>query len=119
MLRRRLVTIALAVCAMLHPAAGFGMGRAEMDLLLRLARTSPDSPEFRAALMKAFPDADVKAGTAFNSNGPDFIWAVESAKPPAIIIDDKPAGPIRQIAGTTLWFYVAQLKVGTAHRFHY
>jgi hypothetical protein len=31
------------------------MVRADMDRLLTLARTSPNSPEFRAALAKALP----------------------------------------------------------------
>jgi enterochelin esterase family protein len=119
MLRNRLLAFGLVVLAALYPAPGFGMVRADMDHLLTLARTSPNSPEFRAALAKAFPDADVKSGVAYNSNGPDFIWAVESASQPSMILDDQPAGPLRRIAGTNLWFHVAQLRVGTSHRFHY
>ena len=47
-----------------------------MDQLLKL---SPDSPEFRAVLLKHLPQEEIKTGIAFNSNGPDFVWAVESA----------------------------------------
>jgi len=84
-----------------------------------MARTQPDSPDFRAALIKRLGEAPIKSGEAFDSNGPDFIWAVESASQPSMILDDQPAGPLRQIAGTNLWFHVAQLRVGTSHRFHY
>src|SRR4051794_8156864 len=116
MIRRRLLAVAVAAFAAVYPSIGNGMERGAMDRLLMLARSRPNTPEFRDALLKAFPEADVKAGTAFNSNGPDFIWAVESAKPPAIVVDDKPAGPMRQITGSNLWVYTAQLRVGTAHR---
>ena len=119
MFRSGLLALGLAAVAMLCPSPVLGMERAEMDRLLTLARTSPNSPEFRAALAKACPDADVKTGVAYNSNGPDFVWAVESATAPTIVLDDTPAVAMRRITGTNLWFYVTQLKVGTGHRFHY
>jgi enterochelin esterase family protein len=90
-----------------------------MDELLALSRTRPDSPEFRDALVKHLGEAPIKSGEAYNSNGPDFIWAVESATQPTIVVDDEPAGAMRRVAGTNLWFYTGQLRVGTSHRFHY
>jgi enterochelin esterase family protein len=112
--------LALGLVAMvLYPEHGYGMERAAMDQLLTQSRTRPDSPEFRDLLVKHLGEAPIKAGEAFNSNGPDFIWAVESASQPSMILDDQPAGPLRRIAGTNLWFHVAQLRVGTSHRFHY
>ena len=119
MFRTGLLALGLAAVAVLCPSTTFGMERADMDRVLTLARTSPNSPEFRAALAKAFPDADIKTGVAYNSNGPDFVWAVEYATTPVIVLDDKPAGPMRRITGSNLWFYVSQLKVGLGHRFHY
>ena len=38
------------------------------------------------------PEADVKKGTAVVSDGPDFLFAIESAKQPALYIDRQPAG---------------------------
>ncbi len=119
MIRTRLLVFALASIAALYPVHGHGMERSAMDHLLALARTQPDSPEFRQMLLTRLGEASVKSGEAFDSNGPDFIWAVESASQPSMILDDQPAGPLRRIAGTNLWFHVAQLRVGTSHRFHY
>ena len=119
MLRRRLLALWLAAMAAFYSSSGSGMERPAMDQLLTLARSRPDSPEFRQVLVKQLGDTEIKKGEAFNSNGPDFIWAVETAKQPAIFVDDQPAGPMRRISGSDLWFYVAQLRVGTAHRFHY
>ena len=90
-----------------------------MDQLLTLARTRPDSAEFRDALVKHLGEAPIKSGEAYNSNGPDFIWAVEAATEPSMVVDDRPVARMRRIAGSNLWFHAAQLAVGTSHRFHY
>ena len=103
----------------LYPVDGYGMERAAMDQLLTLARTRPDSAEFRDLLVKHLGDARIKSGEAYNSNGPDFVWAVETPKQPTLVIDDQPAGAMRRIAGSNLWFSLGQLRVGTSHRFHY
>jgi enterochelin esterase-like enzyme len=118
-MRSSVVALALVIVGALYPLPGYGMERAAMDQLLALARTRPDSPEFRDALVKHLGDAPIKSGEAYNSNGPDFIWAVESAIQPSMILDDQPAGRMRRIAGSHLWFHTAQLRVGTSHRFHY
>ncbi len=119
MLRTRFLVIVLAAVAALYPSTGYGMERAAMDQLLTLSRTRPDSPEFREALLKHLGEAPIKSGEAYNSNGPDFVWAVEAATQPAIVVDDQPIGAMRRIAGTNLWFHTGQLRVGTSHRFHY
>jgi enterochelin esterase-like enzyme len=93
--------------------------RTAMDRLLQLARSQPNSPAFREALVKGLGEAEIKKGEAFNSNGPDFIFAVETAKQPTLILDDKPAGAMRRSAGSDLWFYTGQLAQGISHRFHY
>src|SRR5688500_14693161 len=113
------VIAAIVIAVALHPVHGYGMERAAMDQLLAMAKSRPDSPEFRDALLKHLGDAPIKSGEAYNSNGPDFIWAVESATEPSMILDDQPAPRMRRIAGSDLWFHTAQLRVGTSHRFHY
>ena len=115
---RRLI-LAVVLTAALQPLHAFAMERAAMDQVLALARSRPDSPEFRDLLIAQLGDAPIKSGEAFNSNGPDFVWAVESTKPPAIVIDDQSPRPMRRSGGTNLWFHVGQLRVGTSHRFHY
>jgi enterochelin esterase family protein len=112
-------TLAAALLAIVWPLAAQGMDRAAMDQLLAMSRSQPDSPEFREALIKQLGDAPIKSGEAFNSNGPDFVWAVEAATAPSLVVDDLPVAPMRRSAGSNLWFHIGQLRVGTAHRFHY
>ena len=119
MRRLRLLAMSVAAIAMLYPSVGYSMERAAMDRLMAMVRSRADSPEFREALVKQLGEAPIKNGEAFDSNGPDFIWAVESTTTPVLVIDDQPAGPMRRLEGSNLWFHAAQLRVGTAHRFHY
>jgi enterochelin esterase family protein len=95
------------------------MERVAMDQLLAMAKSRPDAPEFRHALITRLGEAPIKAGEAFDSNGPDFVWAVEAAAQPTLVVDDQPATTMRRITGTNLWFHTGQLRVGTSHGFHY
>jgi enterochelin esterase family protein len=95
------------------------MERAAMDHLLAMAKARSDTPEFRDLLVKRFGDAAIKNGVAFDSNGPDFIWAVEATEQPTLVVDDQPVGAMRRISGSNLWFHTGQLRVGTSHRFYY
>jgi len=108
--------IALGLAAVCLSAPAYALERTAMDQLLAASRT-PDSPAFHEMLAKAMTAEELKSGVAFNSNGPDFVFAVQTAKQPTIVIDDQPAGPMKR-AGD-LWFYTGKLAIGTAHRFHY
>src|SRR5215212_903893 len=77
MMRRCVVAVALSLVAAFSPSSGYAMERAAMDRLLAMAKARPDAPEFRQALIARLGDAPIKAGEAFDSNGPDFVWAVE------------------------------------------
>jgi hypothetical protein len=117
MLRSKLAAVGLA--ALFLAGSAPGLDRAAMDRLLELAKSQPDSPAFREALVKGLGQDEIKKGEAFNSNGGDFIFAVETEKQPSLVLDDKAAGAMRHSAGSNLWFYTTKLPVGVSHRFHY
>ena len=73
-----------------------------MDQLLAMAKSKSDAPEFREALVKRLGEAPIKSGEAFDSNGPDFVWAVEAVTQPTLVVDDQPVGAMRRIAGSTV-----------------
>jgi len=81
--------------------------------LVKMARSNP--AEFR----KTLGDEGLKKGTAWFGHGPDFLFAVEAEKTPALIVNDEP-GP-RMVKGreATLWYATAKLATGRTHNFHY
>ena len=91
-----------------YPLHGHAMERAAMDQLLAMAQSPQTLPSFARLSSNALGEAPIKSGEAFDSNGPDFVWAVEAAAQPTLVVDDQPVGPMRRIAGTNMWFHFAQ-----------
>src|SRR4051812_1359846 len=87
--------------------------------LIQMAASDPDSQPFREALLSSFNEGEIKNGTAFIGEGPDFMWAVESAVKPSLFVDDEARPPMRQIRGSYLWFETGKLQTGISHTFHY
>lgn len=83
-----------------------------------IALADRDSPELGKALIETFGD-ELKKGTAAAGYLGDFLWAVEAASRPALIVDDNARPEMRQVPGTNLWYAVGKLITGTSHRFHY
>lgn len=92
--------------------------RPVVDRLIQLARSQPASEAFRTELIAAMGGDSIRAGTAIVGNGPDFIWAVESAAPLVLYVDDEEYADMQNASGN-LWFHVGKLATGDAHKFHY
>lgn len=86
--------------------------------LIEMARKEPQSVSFREALLATAGAEAIQKGTAFAGEGPDFLFAVESASKPQILIDDQPGPAMTQIGGN-LWLAQAPLRTGHSHTFHY
>lgn len=86
--------------------------------LIKMAKKDPRSASFREALLATAGAGEIQKGTAFAGEGPDFLFAVESASKPQIVIDDKP-GPAMTRIGGNLWLAQAPLRTGHSHTFHY
>jgi enterochelin esterase family protein len=84
-----------------------------------MARKGAHSAQFREALVETLGDTNIKKGTAVLGEGPDFLWAVESEKTPVLYVDDEPAGPMKRLNGSNVWFHQGQLATGTSHLFYY
>jgi enterochelin esterase family protein len=87
--------------------------------LLDLAAHSKGSAAFRQDLIDTAGADAIGKGTAFAGEGPDFLFAVESASKPQIVIDDKPGPAMSQLKGSNIWITRAQLRTGWPHVFHY
>ena len=91
-------------------------------------RTAPEltelaashSPELRAAIEATFDAKDLKEGTAWLGHGSDFIFALEAASAPTLVIDDAPAPAMTQIPDTQIWYASAHIEpVAHLHAYHY
>lgn len=100
-------------------ASSWAVAAISAPQLIDMARTNPASAEFREALVASLGEVEIKKGTAVTGQGPDFLWAVEAATVPELVIDDGSALPMTRIAATNLWFRIDRLQPGTAHIFHY
>src|SRR5437879_403338 len=65
--------------------------------LIEMARQK--SPDLGDALRASVGEEQVKKGTAFAGEGPDFIWAFESDAQPVLYVDDRPLGPMTRASG--------------------
>jgi enterochelin esterase family protein len=70
--------------------------------------------------LSQLPGADIEKGTAVASDGPDFLFAINSEKQPALFIDSEPAGGALKRSGMNgPWIFATQLKTGRSHSFYY
>jgi len=118
MMTRLAALLLLSGPALISPAP-FPAQRTPAAGLIELARRDPGSAEFRGALTRTFTDADLKAGKAVAGYGPDFLWVTESASRPLLSVDKAAGPPMSGIPGTSLWFALGQMKIGTSHSFFY
>ena len=49
--------------------------------------------------------------------GQDFLFAAASERPVMIVIDGRPPAPMARVAGTSYWFRLETLRLGTTHTY--
>ena len=89
--------------------------RFQLTLLLAIASSLPASAA-TLEVSQLKPD-EVKQGTAVASDGPDFLFAIESASQPSLFVDGEPVGPMHRSG--SLWTWAGKLKTGRSHAFYY
>jgi enterochelin esterase family protein len=92
-------------------------GKPSVPQVIEISRSRP--AELRDALVAALDPGEIRKGTAVAGEGPDFVWAVESASAPALWVDDEAAGAMTRLPGSDLWYRIGRLQTGRSHRFHY
>jgi enterochelin esterase family protein len=100
--------------------------------LIALAKSG--KPGLREAILASFDAKTLQAGTAWNSHGPEFFFALESdVKPPQhvldysppdetplLVIDDGAAIRMTYIPESKFWYATSQeMRTGQSHTFHY
>jgi enterochelin esterase-like enzyme len=89
--------------------------------LIDAART--DSPKLKELLEatdsfgRRVPELAGRDGVAVW--GQEFVFAVESASPASVSIDNEPPIPMKRVPGTNYWYLWKMLRLGTTHRNQY
>ncbi|MBK5294853.1 MAG: esterase family protein [Acidobacteriia bacterium] len=89
---------------------------AESPMIANLAKLAKTDP---AAFRKELTDEALKQGTANRGEGPDFLFAVESASQPGLFLNDEPGPKMQRGKEAGVWFARETLTVRRTHNFHY
>jgi enterochelin esterase-like enzyme len=90
--------------------------------------TAPELISLAQAHRAALPDAinatfapkELQEGTAWAGKGHDFFFALQSATPPTLLIDNAPGPQMQQLGAGGLWYAVARIEeLGVLHSFEY
>ena len=87
--------------------------------LIDLAKSNGSG--LRDAIVASFDAKDLKEGTAWAGQGPDFFFATEAPSQPSLVIDDSTGPQMQHLAGSSdLWYATAHIEaVAKLHSFHY
>jgi enterochelin esterase-like enzyme len=116
---RKLISAALlSIFALTMTTAAFGAEKSTASQLIALANSN--NPALRDAITATFDAKDLKEGTAWIAQGPEFFFATQTASQPILLIDDAPGVAMKNLSGSDLWFSVAHIEpVGKLHSFSY
>src|SRR4051794_23707929 len=79
------LTLRFCSCIILLTCSAFAAGKVSAPELIRMSQSN--APGFRQALVTSLGTEQIKKGTALLGQGPDFIWAVEVASMPTLVVD--------------------------------
>ncbi|MES1255752.1 MAG: alpha/beta hydrolase-fold protein [Acidobacteriota bacterium] len=115
-----LLVLAFAVSVAAPPCvARASAADKKMTALDLIALAHRDPARLRPALVTAFTEEAIKNGKAVLGRGEHFIWAVESATRPTLLLDEHPGPLMRKIPGSHTWYAIGTYAVGTSHAFAY
>ena len=108
--RLALVASLLVTCSLL-PAQSLDNVREIVDA----ARA--DSPRLRELFGHGLPEMHGRDGAVVW--GQEFLFAIESASPASVAIDYQPPVAMKNVPGTSYWYKLAVLRLGTTHNYNY
>jgi len=123
----RTALILLAALTLAAPAQQNAQQNAQSKLQAPdlIALASSGKPGLHDAIAASFDAKTLQDGTAWSGHGPQFFFAIQTSDQtadanPSLVIDDAAPTPMRQVAGSNLWFAtVTGIKTGASHTFHY
>jgi enterochelin esterase family protein len=109
--------VRILIALLISSTVAFGADKLSAPELIAITHGSPE--KLQQALVATLGQEAIHNGTAVTGRGPDFLWAVESATQPVLMIDEEHGPAMKKIAKTNIWYAVGTLRVGTGHEFEY
>jgi len=99
---------------------GSGTAAEKMDAMQLIEMAKANSPGLRNAIAATLDAKELKEGTAWIAQGPEFFFATEAAAKPELFIDGVAGPEMRDISGSGLWYAAVHIEpVGRLHAFYY
>jgi len=97
---------------------GFAQDKPSSIELLRLAKSG--RPDLERSIRQAFNPNELRDGTAEKGHLSSFLFVIETASKPTLMIDGSAGPELKALSKTELWYSVAELpKQGSVHSFFY
>jgi enterochelin esterase-like enzyme len=108
----------LGILAISLSASAIAAEKSTAPQLIALANSN--NPAIRDAISATFDAKDLKEGTAWIAQGPEFFFVTQAAAQPTLLIDEAPGPVMKNLSGSDLWFAAAHIEsVGKLHSFYY
>ena len=108
----------IVLASLLLATSIFAADKLTTPQLTDLARSN--AAGLHDAIPSSFDAKELKAGTAWMGQGPDFFFATESKSRPVLYIDGAAGPNMSQVKGTDIWYATAKIApLGSLHAFYY
>ncbi len=115
---RMFLLLALLAAALSATLAALAAEKMTALQLINLAQSH--SAGLQNAITATFSPKDLQEGTAWAGEGHDFFFVLQSAAPPALLIDGTPGPQMQPLKATGEWYAVARIEeLGVLHSFYY
>jgi enterochelin esterase-like enzyme len=115
-LRFRKLPLTIGILALLLASPAFAAEKFTAIQLIELAKSN--SPALHDAIIATFDPKDLKEGTAWIGQGPEFFFATEAASQPTLVIDgfSSTVGKMQTFPSSNLWY--AAVSIGPVAHLH-
>jgi enterochelin esterase-like enzyme len=108
----------IAVLMGLGASSALAAEKSNATQLIALAKSKNSG--LRDAIVASFDSKELKDGTAWIAEGPDFFFAIEAHSRPALFIDGASGPQMQNITAANVWYTPAHIEpVGRLHSFYY
>jgi enterochelin esterase-like enzyme len=87
-----------------------------LDELMQAARTS--SPQLKSLIERDIPGVNAAAKSGVAIHGQDFLFAVNTASTPHVVLNEDTPRPMKRIADSNLWYRLEKMRTGTTYSYY-